>query len=138
MLCLHTKEESRGKVFICQNAGNKCWVVDVLNDVVAVDITDEPPDDTKHQPGDEKAGNKCKESVAPLHVHHRGENILAENNLSLAVSITELQHKEMFFAFASGYLFYYHVPDLFYKTDSYCSWKSVQLNDSLFLKATTY
>ena len=76
VLSLHTEQKSRGKVLICENAGNKGGVIDILDEIVAMDIADEPPDDGKNQPGHEEAGDKCKEGVAPLHVNHCGENIL--------------------------------------------------------------
>ena len=80
VLSLHTEEEGRGKVLICQNARSEGGVVDVLQDIVTVDVADQPPDHREDKPGDQKTGDKGKEGVAPLHVNHGGEHILEIDN----------------------------------------------------------
>ena len=79
VLSLLAEEEGRGKVLVCQNTRNKGGVVDVLGEVVSMNKGNEPPDNTKTKPGEDEAGNECKEDPAPLHVNHGGENILRTN-----------------------------------------------------------
>ena len=86
VLSFLTEQEGRGEVLVSENARNKGGVIDVLRKVVAMNIGDEPPDDTKAKPGEDKAGNEPKEDIAPLHVNHGGENILKIFEMSKEVS----------------------------------------------------
>ena len=39
-------------------------------------VSDEPPDYTKSEPGENKTGNEGKENISPLHINHGSEYIL--------------------------------------------------------------
>ena len=41
-----------------------------------MNIGNEPPDDTKAKPREDKAGDECNKDIAPLHINHGGKNIL--------------------------------------------------------------
>ena len=45
-----------------------------------MNIAHKPPDNTKPKPGYDEAGNKCKEDIPPLHVHHCSEYILQDQS----------------------------------------------------------
>ena len=55
MLGLHTEQESRSKVLVCKDARDEGAIVDVLQNIVTVDIADQPPDTGKEKPGHEEA-----------------------------------------------------------------------------------
>ena len=49
-----------------------------------MNIAHKPPDNTKPKPGYDEAGDKCKEDIPPLHVHHCSEHILHEPSVLVA------------------------------------------------------
>ena len=49
-----------------------------------MNIAHKPPDNTKPKPGYDEAGNKCKEDIPPLHVHHCSKYILHKPSVLVA------------------------------------------------------
>ena len=49
-----------------------------------MNIAHKPPDNTKPKPGYDEAGDKCKEDITPLHVHHCSKYILHKPSVLVA------------------------------------------------------
>ena len=56
--------------------------------------TNEPPDNGKKKPWEHEAGDEHKERVAPLHVNHGGEYILADMMI-IIVSIKGVSNNKL-------------------------------------------
>ena len=82
ILALLPEQEGRGKVLVGEDAGCPgaieagAVVGEVLREVVAVAVGDEPPEHGEQQPGEHEAGEEGEEGVAPPPVQDRHEHVL--------------------------------------------------------------
>ena len=62
-----------------------------------MNIAHKPPDNTKPKPGYDEAGDKCKEDIPPLHVHHCSKyilhkpSVLVANPVELGVTVSRFR-----------------------------------------------
>lgn len=77
MLCFHGEQKASGKCIDVVEAGNECNVfVRRGRGEVSVGEDDEPPDESKQQPGEDEGEREHQQRPAPLRVHEGGEDIL--------------------------------------------------------------